>query len=202
MASRIQEVAVTVAAVGSVSPWIKHDIDQDPFDVTLSVFFDSVLNGDATLAVQYIADDQSRTGERPVRISAAGTTTVTVTDYGRWTINGGPANASWGGPFGHGLLTGDVVWLEGTQLGIDSGLQPYTVTVTGVDTYTVTVGTALTFTNVQALVTSGRVLTHSTLTALTARATGSYIAPVWASRLICTAFTSGGVAYLVALQGR
>ena len=200
MASRIQEVAVSVTAANVVSPWIKHDIYQDPFDVTLAVYFDSAIA--ATMAVQYAADDQSQTGDRQVYITAAGTTTVTVTDNGRWTINGGPANAAWGGPFGHGLLTGDVVFLEGSQLGIDSGLQSYTVTVTGVNTYTITAPLALTFTNVSAHVTSARLFTHQVLTGLTARQISNYIAPVWMSRLICTAFTTPGKAYLVAIQGR
>jgi hypothetical protein len=199
MASRIQQVAVAVSAVGSVSPWLKHDYFQDPFNVTLAVFLDSVIN--ATLSVQFAADDQSQTAERPVTISQSGTTTATVTDYGPSTINGGPANAAWGGPFGHGLLTGDVVFVVGSQAGIDSPFIGYPVTVTGANTYTFVAPVSQTGT-FQARVTSARVLTHSVLTGLTARAVSNYNAPVWMSRLICTAFTAAGKAFLVAMQGQ
>jgi hypothetical protein len=199
MASRIQQVAVNVTAIGSATPWIKHDIYQTPFNLTLTALWDSVLG--ATMGVQYISDDQSQTSERPVTVTQAGTTTATVTDYGPSTINGGPANASWGGPFGHGLQTGDQVWLEGTQAGIDSGLQSYTVTVTSQTQYTITVPLSQTI-NVSARVTSGRIFTHATLTGITARATGNYAFPVWASRAICTAFSSAGRFYLLATQGK
>lgn len=201
MASRIQQVAMSVAGVTSVSPWIKHDVGEAPFDVTLAVYFDSALA--ATLAVQYVADDQSATSERDVLVSQAASTTATVTDTGPYTINGGQSNAGWGGPYGHGLITGDVVFLYGSQAGIDSNPQVgYPVTVTGVNTYTVVTPVNQTITNVRAKTTSGRVLTHPSLTALTARASGNYGFPVWMSRLVCTAFTTPGKAYLVALQGR
>jgi hypothetical protein len=199
MAARIQQVAATITAIGSVTPWIKHSYYQSPFNVGLSVFFDSALA--ATLAVQFIADDQSQTAERTVLLSQSGTTTATITDNGPYTINGAPANANWGGPFGHGLLSNDVIFLNGSQAGVDSGLQSYPVTVTGVNTYTVTVPVSQTITNYVARVTSGRLLTHPTLTALTARANAGYTNPVWMSRLICTAFTTAGKAYLVAMQG-
>jgi hypothetical protein len=191
---------MAVAGTASVSPWIKHDTGQSPFDVTLSVFFDSVLN--ATLAVQYVADDQSQTSERLVQGVQSASTTATITDYGPETINGAPSNQAWGGPFGHGLLTGDLVFLQGSQVGVDSGNQSgYPVTVTGVNTYTVV--TPVNQTSVfQARVTSARVFTHPSLTGLVARATGNYAYPVWMSRLICTAFTGAGKAFLVASQGR
>ena len=188
-----------MAAAGSATPWIKHDIYQDPFNVTLSVFFDSVLAG--TLAVQFVADDQSQTSERPVQVVQTASTTATITDYGPQNVNGGLANAGWPGNFGHGLLTGDIVFLVGTGVGIDSALQGYPVTVTGVNAYTITTGISQTV-NVGGRVTSMRVLTHGTLTGLTARAAGNYGFPVWASRLIATAVTTPGKAYLVSTQGR
>lgn len=201
MASRIQQVAALISAVGSVSPWLKHDTGQSPFDVTLSVFFDSVVA--ATLAVQYVADDQSEAAERLVQVVQAASTTATITDYGPQNINGSPSNQGWGGPFGHGLLSGDLVFLKGTQAGVDSNVQfGYPVTVTGPNTYTV-VTTVNQTVNVQGRVTSGRLLTHPTLTALTARAGGSYQFPVWMSRLICTVFPgTAGKAFLVSTQGR
>jgi hypothetical protein len=73
--------------------------------------------------------------------------------------------------------------------------------VTGANTYTAVTPVNQTG-NFQGRVTSGRLLTHPTLTALTARASGSYQFPVWMSRLICTAFTTPGKAFLVASQGR
>lgn len=200
MASRIQQVACSIAAVGSVSPWIKHDYYQCPFDVSLAAYWDSVLA--ATLSVQCVYDDQSETSERIVQVVQAASTTATITDYGPLSINGGPSNQSGGGPFGHGLSTGDVVFLKGTQNGADSPVQfGYVVTVTGVNTYTVVTPVSQT-SNVQARVTSARVLpAPAALTAITARAQASLLAPVWMSRLICTAFTTPGKAYLVALQG-
>jgi hypothetical protein len=196
VAGRIQTVAVSFTAANQYSPWVKHDYYQDPFDVSLAVFFDTAL--EATLAVQYVLDDQSQTSQRPVTWSQT-TTTITVTDYGPTTINGGPSNAGWGGPFGHGLLAGDMVQLAGTQAGID-GL--YNVaSVTNAHTYTLTTTVSQT-SGGQGLVTSGRVLTHSTLTALSARASGQYSAPVWMSRLTSTALTAAGVGFLVSMQGR
>lgn len=200
MAARIQTVAVSVTAVGAVSPWIKHDYYQTPFNVTLAAYFDSVLA--ATMEVQYAADDQSETSERQVTVSQAASTTATVTDYGPYTINGAPANAAWGGPFGHGLLTGDQVWLNGTQAGIDSGLQSYSVTVTGVNTYTVVTPVNQTVTNIGARVKSARVFSHPALSALVARASSNYASPVWMSRLHCTALTTPGKAFLVTTQGK
>lgn len=198
MASRILQVALSVAGTGEYSPWVKHDTDQSPFDVSLSVFFGTGLS--ATLAVQYVADDQSNTAVRPVSVSQS-TTTITVTDYGPQNINGAPANAAWGGPFGHGLLVGDYVQLMGTPSGtVDGG---YNVTsVTSSTVYTLTSAVSQTLTNAQCQVTSGRVITHPSLTGLTARASGNYQYPVWMSRLTCTAFTSPGVGFLVAIQGK
>lgn len=199
MAARIQQVALSVAGVTSVSPWIKHDTDENPFNVTLGVYFDSALA--ATMAVQYAADDQSATTERDVIVVQTASTTATITDNGAYFVNGGPSNPNWGGPFGHGLNTGDVVFLYGTQAGVDSLPNVgYPVTVTGVNTYTVVTPINQTI-NVRAKVTSARVLTHPALTGLTARATGNYAYPVWMSRLICTAFTTPGKAFLVSLQG-
>jgi hypothetical protein len=200
MASRIQQVAAAITAIGSVTPWIKHDYYQCPFDVTLAAYWDSVLA--ATLSVQCVYDDQSETSERTVTVVQAGSTTATITDYGPSSINGGTANQGGGLPFGHGLITGDVVFLKGTQNGADSPPQTgYAVTVTGANTYTVVTSVSQTST-VVARVTSARILPAPTaLTAITARAQASLLAPCWMSRLICTAFTTGGKAFLVALQG-
>lgn len=201
MASRIPQVAAAITAVGSVTPWLKHDYLQTPFNLSLSVYFDSALA--ATLAVQYVADDQSNTAERPVMLAQAASTTATITDYGPQDINGGPSNALWGGPFGHGLLTGDVIFLAGTQCGVDSLPQiGYTVTVTSPTTYTVVTPVNQTVSGIQARVTSARVFTHQALQALAARANSNIAYPAWMSRIICTAFTTPGKAFLVALQGK
>lgn len=195
MASRIQTVAANFTATTVVSPWIKHDYRQTPFNLSLAVYFDVLLA--ATLAVQLVVDDQSNTSERPVAVVQSASTTATVTDYGPDTINGAPSNQAWGGPFGHGLLSGDVVFLAGTQAGIDGA---YAVTVVDQHTYTITTLVNQTIA-VQARATTGRVFTHPSLTALVARATGNYGSPVWMSRLVCTAHTTTGVGYLVAIQG-
>jgi len=198
MASRIQQVAVALTGANQFSPWIKHSYLQTPFNVTLATYFDEALA--ATLEVQYVVDDQSNTSERPVSISQSASTTATITDYGPTDINGGAANAA-NIAWGHGLNTGDVVFLAGSQAGIDSGTQGYIVTVTGQNTYTVVTPVNQTIANVQARVTSARVFTHPALTGLTARASSNYAWPVWMSRLYCTAFTTPGKAFLVALQG-
>lgn len=197
MASRIQQVAAAITAIGSVTPWIKHSYFQSPFNVQLSVFFDLTLA--ATLAVQFVADDQSQTSERLVQVVQSASTTATITDNGPYTLNGGPANPA-NTAFGHGLLSNDVVFLTGTQAGVDSSLQGYPVTVVNANQYTVVTPVNQTI-NVQARATTARVLTHPTLNGLTARASQPYAGPVWMSRLICTAFTTGGKAYLVATQG-
>jgi hypothetical protein len=200
MAGRIGQVAAAITAIGSVTPWIKHDYYQTPFNVSLAAFYDSVLA--ASLEVQTVYDDQSQTSERAVTVVQAGSTTATITDYGPNTINGGlAASGTWGGPFGHGLQTGDVVFLVGTQNGADSGFGGYTVTVTGVNTYTVTTLVSQTST-VQARVTSARVIVPTGGAAFTARTVVSLTSPAWMSRLYCTAFTTGGKAYLVATQGK
>lgn len=191
MAARVLQVAAAISAVGSVTPWIKHDYYQTPFNVDLAVYFDSVLS--ATLAVQVVADDQSQTSERLVTVSQAASTTATITD------NGPPLP---GGPYGHGLLSGDIAFLVGSQVGIDSPLTGYVVTVTGVNTYTVVTPVNQTISGVIARVTSARVFTHQVLQALVARAQSNLAYSTWMSRIICTAFTTPGKAYLVALQGK
>lgn len=187
---------MAITAENQFSQWIKHDYFQSPFDVSLSVFYGTGL--EATLEVQFIADDMSGSSSRPVRISRAATT-ITVVD------NGPPLAYSPG--LGHGLLEGDWVVISGSQNGtLDGG---YAVaSVTNATTYTLTSGTSGTVGSQIASLVSGRVFPHATLKSLSARAQDGYGSapfgnngPVWASRLYCTAYTDSGAAFLVASQG-
>lgn len=196
MAGRIQQVAVSITAEDQASQWIKHDYFQCPFDVSLSVFYGTGL--DATLEVQYIADDMSQSSSRQVLVSRSSTTITVVDD--------GPPLA-YGNGLGHGLLEGDWVVISGSQGGVLDG--GYAVaSVTNATTYTLTSGTSGTVASSPANLVSGRVFTHATLKSLSARAQDGYGSapfgnngPVWASRLYCTAYTDSGVASLVAVQG-
>lgn len=197
--ARIQTVAANFTAVGQVSPWLKHDYYQDPFDVSLGVYFGSGLA--ATLAVQFILDDMSQASKRQVLLSQA-LTVITIQDSGPQILTSGttPAGAvstALAAP-GHGLAANDFLQLmESGQF--DGG---WNITaVASAQQYTLTSLLSQTVAAQLVSAVSGRVQTHATLTGLVARANGNYIAPVFASRLICTAFTSGGVGYLTAIQG-
>lgn len=193
MAGRIQEVAFDFTAANQFSEWIRHDYYQSPFCVSLGVFFDLALS--ATLSVQYALDDVTEGSSRPVAISQS-TTVITVTDYGKPVVTG--LNPSVPAAKGHGLTVGDWVELYGTQVGIDG---EYAVaTVPTASTYTLTATVSQTA-KAQATIKSARVLPHDILTGLTARAAGNYAYPCYASRLLCTAFTTAGYARLVAMQG-
>lgn len=192
MASRVLQVAANITAVGSVTPWLKLDAYQTPFNVALAVYFDQALA--ATLKVQYVVDDQSQTSERDVYFSQSGTTTVTVKDSGSQNLPGGP--------FGHGLLSNDIVFPVGSQAGIDSPLIGYPVTVVDQTTYTFIGPVSQTLVNQHMRVTSARVFDHQVLQGLTARAQSNIAYGTWMARLICTAFTTPGKAFLVSSQGK
>lgn len=186
--SRIQQTALNVTAANLFSGWLRHDHYEAPFNVSLGVYFGSGLN--ATIAVQFIIDDVDLL--RQVSISQA-TTVITVVDAG-------PAFGGAAAPAGHGLAVGDFVQLTGTPGGsVDGGYN--VATVVSATSYTLTAAVSQTLPQLVANVGTGRVFTHATLTGLTARANGNYAFPVWGSRLTSTAFTAGGFAFLVAMQG-
>lgn len=192
------QVVANITAIGSITPWLKHNYHERPFDLSLLVSFGSGLS--ATLALDYILDDMSNAAQRQVSISQT-TTTITVTDPG--PILPPPMNG-----LGHGLAVGDAVELTGTPGGVSDGI--YAVaTVTNATTYTLTAVSA-TIAQQPAYVVSGRILTAAAsggadnivkVAPVTARTSLVLASPIWASRLRCTAFTSSGVAALVALQG-
>jgi hypothetical protein len=185
----VRELAFNFTAANQFSPWLMHNVWENPFNVTLAVYFGFGLA--ATLQVQYIADDASRAAERQVWLSQT-TNTITVTDPG--PIIQGQQVA------GHGLAVGDYVNLHGTPGGTVDG--DYNVaTVVSAQVYTLTSTVSQTLALTQSFSLSGRLFTHATLIGLTARASGNYNFPTFASRLLCTAFTTGGYGFLVALQG-
>lgn len=192
MAARVLTAPANITGVGSVSSWIKFDYYQTPFNVDLAVYFDSALA--ATLAVQYVVDDQSQTSDRDVYFSQSGTTTVTVKDSGNQNLAGGP--------WGHGLLSNDIVFPVGSQAGIDSPLVGYPITVVDQFTYTFTAPMSQTIVNQHMRTTSARIFTHQVLQGLTARAQSNIAYSTWMARLICTAFTTPGKAFLVSMQGK
>jgi hypothetical protein len=167
-----------MAAAGS-SPWAVMNQVQANFGIGCGVSLDSIAN--LTYTVQHTFDDPAAVG-RPIAIARVGTT-ATVTDVA------------------HHLNTGDsvVIWGSGdpnldTQNGSD-------ITVTGVDTYTYTVGnTGATASGTGALVRSFRVFPHVSLVNLTAKADGNYAFPIEMIRLKITAYTAGS-ATLAILQG-
>lgn len=207
MAGRIQQIAFNFTTGTQYSPWIRHDYYQDPFDVSLSFYLGSGLAG--TFAVQYALDDMTMTAQRTssgrdVMLSQT-TTVISVTDPGP-LINIGSVNAAGAlvqalGAAGHGLAVGDYVQLMGTpnQGQLDGGYSVASVVSANSYTLTSALSQTLPLTAVKAI--TGRVQTHATMTGMTARTSGNYIAPVFASRLLCSAFTSGGYGFLVAMQG-
>lgn len=197
--ARIQTVAESFSAVNQATPWIKHDYYQDPFCVSLAFYPGSGLAG--TFAVQYILDDMSQAAKRQVLLSQS-TTVITIADGGQQILVGGVTaagalNTSLQSP-GHGLAVADYVELA--ESGQFDGGWPV-VTVPDAQHYTFTSLLSQTVAAYIVSARSGRVQPHATMTGMTARTSGNYAFPVWASRLVCTAFTSAGVGYLVAMQG-
>jgi hypothetical protein len=173
------------------------DYFEEPFDLGLLVAFDATLA--ATLAVDYILDDMSQGAARQVYISQS-TTVITVND------SGPPIPTAYGGGLGHGLQVGDAVELTGTP-GVD-GI--YAVaTVPSISTYTLTAASG-TIAGAQCQVVSGRVMTGAAaggadgvikVAPVTTRTSINVTCPIYMARLRATAFTTGGIGALVALQG-
>jgi hypothetical protein len=194
--ARIQQAVTNFTVNGQVGPWLRFDYYEPPFDLGLLVAFGNGLAG--TLAIDYILDDMSQASLRQVSISQA-VNTVTVTD------NGPPLGQSFGGGQGHCLATGDTAILTGTPGGSVDGI--YSVTVISPTVYTVTAVASQTLATQLATVVTGRVLQASAtdnvikLAPVTARASIGVTVPIFAARLHMTAFTSAGLAALVAIQG-
>jgi len=209
--SRIQQVAANITAAaatiglpGTVTPWLKFDYYEPPFNLSLLVSQD--LAGANTLAIDYVLDDPSTAMEHQALISQA-TTVITVQE------SGPQIPVSQGGNLGHGLAIGDFVYLHESPGGIIDGV--YSVaTVTNATTYTLTSSLNQTLAGFLGKVATGKVITAAAPTAtggdniigakgagITARAAIPVSNPIVAARLRCTTFAAPAVARLVAVQG-
>ncbi len=195
----IGQVVSNFTASGQVGPWLKLDYYETPFDLGLLIAYGTGLA--ATLAIDYVLDDFSQAAQRQVYASQT-TTVITVTDSGPIL----PASA--GGGLGHCLAIGDAVELTGTPSGQADGI--YSVTsITSATVYTLTSLVSQSWAS-NAVVASGRVLQGAAAggvdgviktAPVTARTSINVTCPIYAARLHVTAFTSGGLAALVAMQG-
>lgn len=191
---RIQRILSNFTANGQVGLWMRHDQYETPFDLTLGVEFGSGLAG--TLAIDYAVGNFGPDWMYQVFITQA-TTVITVQD------NGPPPPA--GSGVGHGLAVGDIVNLQGTPGGSVDGI--YTVaTVPSASTYTLTAGISQTIVGANCQAASALLFTSAAsglvnVAPFTARTAVQVTAPIFASRLHVTAFTTGGIATLVGIQG-
>lgn len=209
--SRIQQVAANITAAaatiglpGTVTPWLKFDYYEPPFNLSLLVSQD--LAGANTLAIDYVLDDPSTAMEHLALISQA-TTVITVQE------SGPQIPVTQGGNLGHGLAIGDFVYLHESPGGIIDGV--YSVaTVTNATTYTLTGAVSQTVAGFNGKVATGKVITAGAPTAaggdniigakgagITTRASIPISNPIVAARLRCTTFAGAAVARLVAVQG-
>ena len=172
-------VTVVLAAAG-VSPWVPLDYIGLAFGIGLGFSVDSAASG-ISAKVQHTFSDLA---PHPVTFAQAATT-VTITD-----------------PL-HDLITGDSAVILGSAPYATTGFDgTYPVTVTGVNTYTVTVTPSQSASG-QLQVATLRVFDHPTMTGMTARADGNYAFPVKAVRLNVTAWTAGrAILDLIQGQGR
>jgi hypothetical protein len=193
----MEQVALNVTALGQFSPWLPLDYYAEPFNASLAVYYGSGLA--ATFTVQLAIDDVSRSAQRPVLISQSGTT-ITVTDPGP---PAGPIAGTPAGGWGHGLATGDYCnILEASPGSVGAVVGEYpTVTVVNATTYTIVSPFTQTIVGETGVVVTARVTPHATLTAVTTRAVGNQGFPAYAARLNSTAFSTGGIAFLFAMQG-
>jgi hypothetical protein len=194
---RIQQAISNFTANGQVGPWLFHDVFEPPFDLSLLVDFGTGLA--ATIGIDYVMGAMNPDGAHQVFITQA-TTTITVTD------NGPPIPAAFGGGLGHCLAVGDTVVLTSTPGGSVDGI--YAVaTVTSATVYTLTSVVSQTIAGALVTASLGYTLQGSatdkiiTLAPVTARTSVAVTAPILASRLHVTAFTTGGTAALIAMQG-
>jgi hypothetical protein len=193
---RIQHAVSNFSANGQVGPWLYHDYFEPPFDLTLGISYGPTSS--YTLGIDYAVGDFSPNGQRQVFITQT-TTTITVVD-------GGPAQAAFGGGLGHCLAVGDTVTLTGTPGGSIDGV--YAVaSVVNATSYTLTTATSQTIVGANVVASSAYVFQGSAtdniikLAPVTAKATIGVTNPIFASRLHVTAFTTGGTCALVAIQG-
>lgn len=205
--ARIQQVAANITAAaasigvpGTVTPWIKHDYYETPFDLSLLITQDNA--GANTLAIDYVLGDNSSAMSHQALISQS-TTVITVQE------SGPPIPVAQGGNLGHGLAIGDFVQIQGSPGGVIDGV--YSVaTVVSATSYTLTSSVSQTLVAFLANVQTGQVVTAGSTgdkiigasgAGITARTALPVTAPIIASRLRCTTFSAGAVARLIAVQG-
>lgn len=205
--ARIQQVAASITAAaaaigvpGTVTPWLKLDYYEEPFNLSLLISQDNA--GANTLAIDYILDDNSSAMSHQALISQA-TTVITVQE------SGPPIPVSQGGSLGHGLAVNDFVQINGSPGGVIDGI--YSVaTVTNATTYTLTGAVSQTIAAFIGLVQTGKSVTAGAAgdkiigasgAGITARTALQVLSPIVAARLRCTTFTAGAVARLLAVQG-
>lgn len=171
---------VTQGAAGA-SGWLVLDYLQRPFNVALlaSLSFD----GNLTYSVQHTPDNPNSFKGNTV-VSLTRTTTVATLTMS----------------LAHGLSVGDaLVIVGGGDANLEGNQTVASVTSATVLTYTVA-NTGATVGKVTTQAVLLRVFNHDFLVAQTARADGNYAFPVWATRVIVTAYTAGSVT-LEVLQG-
>lgn len=200
VAALITAAAATIGIPGTVTPWLKHDYYETPFDLSLLITQDGA--GANTLAIDYILDDPSTAMAHQALISQA-TTVITVVE------SGPPIPVAQGGNLGHGLEIGDYVYLQGSPGGIIDGV--YSVaTIVSTTSYTLTASASQTLAAFLGNVQTGKVVTAGATgdkivgasgAGITVRTALPVTAPIVASRLRCTTFAANAVARYVAVQG-
>ncbi len=161
----MRPVTVRVSAVGN-SDWIPLNWFTSGFTVGLGVKLSS--GASLTYTVQYTMDDIRAVSSCPL---ARSTTSLTVTK----------AN--------HGLSVADWAMLQGTSTGLWQA-QYAVASITDANNFVITVANSGATAGVGNVLTA-RVFPHATLAALTASASGNFIAPPRAVRLNCSVYGSG-----------
>jgi hypothetical protein len=193
---RISRYSYTANAAGQTPP-IPVDYMQPTFNVALGVIPSAAATG-LSCSAQYTMDDQSI--KRQVNWSQT-TTTVTITD-GPQAQGGSSSLASQLNP--HGLVTGDTVTIEGSGSGQPGAFTSfdgnYTVTVTGANTYTITVVPSQTASGDARVITQRWVTSTVVPGATAARLYANTTQPATAFRFVVAALTTGTVDFIV-IQG-
>jgi hypothetical protein len=200
VAALITAAAATIGVPGTITPWLKHDYYETPFDLSLLISQDT--SGVNTLVIDYVLDDSSSAMQHQALISQANIV-ITVQD------SGPPLPISQGGGLGHGLAIGDFVQISGSPGGTIDGV--YSVaTVTSTTSYTLTSSVSQTLAAFLGNVQTGKVITAGAVgdkivgangAGVVVRTSLSITSPIVASRLRCTAFSANAVARYVAVQG-
>lgn len=183
----MKPIYINQSALGP-SNWLPIDYIELAFGIGLGLSFNSTAN--LTASVQHSFDDPNLSGERGhlVLLVQTASTTVTVTDTG-------PEGK------GHNLITNDSVIIAGSNIPGADG--EWTVTVTGVNTYTYVSLVNQTASSTSAVACGMRPFNHATLSGITSgvgRTDGNYAWPIRAVRLNNTVWVAG-TATLAVIQG-